>query len=150
MGSLPEKPKTGVMIVHPRAKAPVPENLETFRKWSRIHFRDLLQARDITHATRFVAPPEDDKFSHTDNSKLGPLLYTWGLDDISVIQGNDYFAPPRQLDLENTRKLVDGEEPVERQGSVFDVVDAGFAVYEECKNEGISTLCSSSIMNVCE
>lgn len=142
-----DKPKSGIMLVHPRLKDPSAEMASTFKKWARLHFRDLInvphEAGPIHRITRFVAPTEpSSKYSHGDNDKLGPYLITIHMDDISMVHGKGYLEDvTRRLDVENTRALGKDEEKVFEPGVgegriVFEIVDAGFAIYEEVGNQG--------------
>jgi hypothetical protein len=54
----PRKP--GLLLVHPRLHTPNAENAATFLRWTKLHFRDMLNLPDtglgsVTRDLRFVA-----------------------------------------------------------------------------------------------
>lgn len=106
-----------------------------------MHFRDMLnmptppQLGRMTHALRFTAPEDTDGKYNFDKSKgtHGPYFYTCHVEDVGIVQSEAYYGVSRQLDLESTRELGEGEEKVGQEGSVFDVVDADFGVFEEVR-----------------
>lgn len=137
MPSNPHRP--GIMLVNPRLKTPSPDSAATFLRWTKLHFRDLLNIPShpthgrLTRCLRFVVPDDnnDTNYSHTNPETLPPYLYTCHIDDIGIVQSQAYYDVSRKLDLESTRDLGEGEEKVGREGMVFDIVDAEFAIYEE-------------------
>ncbi|KAF2118176.1 hypothetical protein BDV96DRAFT_597049 [Lophiotrema nucula] len=133
------KKTPGVFLVHCRLYEPSQENVDYFKKWTKLHYRDLTVVPTdpvyggMTHCLRNIAPEIDSKYSH-DATKPGtvpPYFYFCVLDDIKWLETQAYFDASRKLDIENTRSLVEGEEPVGKGGMVFDICDARFAVYEE-------------------
>ncbi|KAH6879018.1 hypothetical protein BKA58DRAFT_453237 [Alternaria rosae] len=147
------RPKPGLLLVHPRLHDPTPSNATTFLRWTKLHFRDLLDMPDtgsghVTQDLRFVAPEGDEAYTHNKEEEgegkemLPKYLYTCLVNDIACLKGEAYAAVSRQLNLEKTRALGEGEVGVgfqEEQGKekmVFDIVDAKFAVYEEVGGGG--------------
>ncbi|KAJ4992152.1 hypothetical protein SVAN01_02473 [Stagonosporopsis vannaccii] len=128
----PASARPGIMLVRPSLHFPTPSNAATFKRWTIMHFNDLLHclsppgSRGITRALRYIS---------TD----GQLLYTIHADDFSIWQTQPYYEVSRRLDLENTRDVAKGESKVleEENGfgaepMVWDVVDAKFGILEEC------------------
>ncbi|KAH6638229.1 hypothetical protein C7974DRAFT_391115 [Boeremia exigua] len=121
----------GIMIVRPSLHHETDENAATFKRWTVMHFNDLLHCtpptsstRGVTHALRYI---------NTD----GQMLYTILADDISVWQTPPYYATSRRLDLENTREVVDGENNVllgehgfGNEPMVWQLVDAAFGIFK--------------------
>ena len=123
------------MLVDPRLHDPTPENAEIFFRWTRLHNPDMLGLKDTGHGTvtkcfRFTAPATDPKYSHLDSASQQPYLYTCNASDIAVFNSQPYYDISRKLDLENTRQLREGEVPVGKEGMVWDVVNAKFALFE--------------------
>lgn len=116
------------------------EHKATFRRWTALHFRDLLNCPPpspssglggITRALRYT-------------NDAGDLLYTIHADDIGVWKTRPYYEISRRLDLENTRALGPSEVKVLERGCgfeegamVWDVVDARFGIFEEYKGRGV-------------
>lgn len=103
----------------------------------------------VTQDLRFVAPEGDEAYTHNKEEEgegkemLPKYLYTCLVNDIACLKGEAYAAVSRQLNLEKTRALGEGEVEVgfqeEEEGEekmVFDIVDAKFAVYEEVGGGG--------------
>ena len=129
-----------LMLVHPRLHNPSPANATTFLRWTKLHFRDLLNIPEyatlgrVARTLRFTAPDNDNRYSHVDGEGLSKYTYTCVVDDIGILQTQAYYDVCRALNLEDTRKLGKEEEKVgyEEEGKmVFDVVDAKFAVFAE-------------------
>lgn len=136
------------MLVAVRLKGDITPDFESeFLRWTKMHFRDLLNVdkswsdsatvRPISHESRFTSPHEGSKYSHTDFEKLAPYMYITHLNDISYVHSQSYAGLSRRYDLENTRALEAGEEPVgcKENRSVFEVCKAEFGVFEVCKAE---------------
>jgi hypothetical protein len=142
--------KPGIMIVHPRLLDPSDVTSDHFLKWTKLHFRDLLNtnyfpstdpssaAPRVTNQCRFAVPHVSPDltplsgYSHTDQSLKSPYFYTTIMDDISITQTDPYLGISRALDLEKTRPLLDGEVPVasgrDETAMVWNVVNAEFSV----------------------
>jgi hypothetical protein len=144
MGSISTPQRTpGILVVHPRLHDPSPSNAATFLRWTKLHYRDLLSlpaaAEDGGHvlrAMRFTSLDGNDKYGHaapTESKYFYLVLAT----SISAFLTPEYYAMSRRLDLENTRKLADGEEPVGcKEGMVFDICNAKFSVYQDLDQSG--------------
>lgn len=144
MSSPPPVPTTnsrpGIMLVRPTLHSKSEENKATFRRWTALHFRDLLNCppaspssglEGITRALRYT-------------NDSGDLLYTVHADDISIWKTQPYYAISRRLDLENTRALGPDEVKVLEKGCgfeegamVWDVVDARFGIFEEYQGKAV-------------
>lgn len=121
----------GIMLVRPTLLSPSPSNASAFKRWTIMHFNDLIHChfppgpKGISRALRYT-------------NADGQLLYTIHADDISIWKTQPYYAVSRRLDLENTRDVMQGESAV-LQGEhgfgtepmVWQVVDAAFAIFEE-------------------
>ena len=88
----------GIMIVRPILHEKTMKNAETFKRWTVMHFRDLLN----------LPPRPDDKgisraLRYT-NTK-GDMFYTIHADDIRIWRSQPYYEASRRLDLENTRPM---------------------------------------------
>lgn len=126
------------MLVRPSLHSKSAENTTTFRRWTALHFRDLLNcppsepgAEGITRALRYT-------------NESGDLLYTIHADDIGIWKTQPYYEISRRLDLENTRALGAAEDAVLREGCgfgegamVWDLVDARFGIFEEYTGKGV-------------
>jgi hypothetical protein len=157
MASPSPTPKPGLLLVHPRLHDPTPTNATTFLRWTRLHFRDLLDMPDtgsghVTRDLRFVAPDSDDAYTHKKEEDgageevMRPkYMYTCLVDNLAVLKGEAYNGVSRRLNLEKTRGLKNGEVGVEAQEEegeekmVFDIVDAKFAVYEEVESGSLGS-----------
>ncbi|KAG9188624.1 hypothetical protein G6011_07329 [Alternaria panax] len=143
--------RPGLLLVHPRLHDPVPSNAETFLRWTKLHFRDLLNVPDsgsgqVTHDLRFGAPDSDDNYTHSEKEgSLPKYMYTCVVSDVGFLKGDAYNDVSRKLNLEKTRELEKGEVAVgfqengKGEAMVFDIVDAKFAVYEEVGSSGMET-----------
>lgn len=140
----PISTRPGVLLVHPRLRSPNESNVETFHRWTKLHFNDLLNipadassGADIDACVRGVAPEGAIDYSHEEKAGMKPAyMYTCFLGDIGVVKSQPYYNVSRKLNLEQTRSLGKNEKPVEyhdKKAMVFDIVDTKFAVYEEIK-----------------
>lgn len=130
--------RPGIMLVRPSLHSKTVGNAITFRRWTALHFRDLLNcppskpgAEGITRALRYT-------------NDSGDLLYTIHADDIGVWNTQPYYEISRRLDLENTRALGPHEVKVlekgcgfEKEAMVWDIVDARFGIFEEYRGRGV-------------
>jgi hypothetical protein len=71
MGSIPTtQPRPGILVVHPRLHDPTADNAATFLRWTKLHWRDLLNlpaapdGGECTRALRFSAVEENGKYGH--------------------------------------------------------------------------------------
>ncbi|KAF2025218.1 hypothetical protein EK21DRAFT_117007 [Setomelanomma holmii] len=130
----------GIMLVNPRLHDPTSQNADTFERWTKLHFRDLLtdlsdpehSGSHVTRTLRFVASDVNSKYGHGAGTE-SQYLYTIRTLHIPVFRTPSYYAISRRLDLENTRNLLDGEEEVgcEEGSMVWDIVNASFSIFEE-------------------
>jgi hypothetical protein len=72
MGSI-STPKScpGILVVHPHLHDPTPENAATFLRWTKLHYRDLLNlpaaeedGGHVLRAMRFSALDGNEKYTH--------------------------------------------------------------------------------------
>jgi len=121
----------GIMICRPSLHDVTPDNRATFKRWSVMHFRDLLNLpapppafQGITRALRY-----------TDSA--GELFYTFHADDVKIWASDAYNNRSARLDLEHTREVEQGEEAVLQGGKTFegkeepmvwDICNAEFAI----------------------
>ncbi|KAJ4346275.1 hypothetical protein N0V95_005540 [Ascochyta clinopodiicola] len=124
--------QSGIMVVRPSLHKQTEENAATFKRWTIMHFRDLLNlapkspdAKGIFQAMRY-------------KSTAGELFYTIHADDISIWKTPAYYAISRRLDLENTRKVEEGEQAVlpdpkelGDEPMVWHLVNAEFGIFSE-------------------
>ena len=122
----------GVMIVRPSLHEQSKENAATFKRWTVMHFRDLLNLSPST--------PDAEGISRTMRytNAAGDLFYTIHSDNISIWKTPAYYAVSRRLDLENTRKVEEGEEAVLSaphsfgdEPMVWQLVNAEFGIFSE-------------------
>jgi len=154
--------ESGILVAFPHYHTPNPTPTETlhFLRWTKLHFRDLL---NISHAAASALSPAPEtakvirecRFNAvTSSSEAGPNkaeegkekkpqphLYTTHVTDLRIFQSSAYTDDvSRRLDLENTRTLEDGEEAVgegvKEGASVFDLVGADFGVFREVEVDG--------------
>lgn len=65
--------RPGVLVVNPTLHDPTPENAAIFLRWTKLHFRDLLnhlqtdEDGSVTRTLRFTAADskDKDKYGHT-------------------------------------------------------------------------------------
>lgn len=143
MGSDSAPPsRPGILVVHPRLHNPTPENATTFLRWTKLHFRDLLNlpavdsdGGHVTQAMRFAALDGNERYGQV-NGTESKYFYIILSTSTSAFLTPQYYALSRRLDLENTRNLIEGEEPVKsKEGEmVWDIVDARFSVYQELES----------------
>jgi hypothetical protein len=100
-GALSKQP--GVMIVRPSPYENTKEDAATFKRWTTMHFRDLLNVAPASSDTKGIS--RTMRYINT----AGELFYTIHADDIDIWQTPVYHAVSRRLDLENTRKVEKGE-----------------------------------------
>lgn len=145
------------MICTPTLHDPSPVNAETFLRWTKLHNRELLDlpamqgGERITRALRFVRQNAtggqgeyvhsyllDQRLFRTGRLELisvglDSYFYTILTNDMGFFHTEQYAARSLRLDLENTRSLDDGEQPVGcKEGQmVWDICDAKFTIYEQ-------------------
>lgn len=121
----------GIMICRPILHNDTPDNRATFKRWSVMHFRDLLNlpapppaSQGITRALRYM-------------NSAGELFYTFHTDDVKIWDSDAYKNRSPRLDLEHTREVEQGEEAVLQGAKVFegkeepmvwDICNAEFAI----------------------
>ena len=120
------------MLVRPSLYERHEENAETFKRWTAMHFRDLLNLKPSSDNTEGIS--RTLRYTNAD----GELFYTIHADDISIWKTQAYYAVSRRLDLENTRTVEEGERPVlpsphafGDEPMVWHLVNAEFAILEE-------------------
>ncbi|KZM18564.1 uncharacterized protein EKO05_0002341 [Ascochyta rabiei] len=96
----------GIMIVRPSLHKQTTENAAIFKRWTIMHFRDLLNLAPESPGSKGIFQTLRYR------STTGELLYTIHADDISIWKTPAYYAISRRLDLENTRKIEEGEQAV--------------------------------------
>ncbi|KAJ5026358.1 hypothetical protein J3E71DRAFT_399217 [Bipolaris maydis] len=126
--------KPGMLLVHPRLIHKGGLYSSEFCRWTKLHFRDMLKMSSdkhsdgkVTSCLRFIRSNEGQGYGHDPEGDTKPMfVYSKAYDDLS-----------RVLNLENTRELNQDEYPVNYSGNlgneatVFDIVSARFAVYED-------------------
>lgn len=126
--------RPGILVVRPTLHEPTNENAATFKRWTIMHYRDLLN----------LAPPKSNTkaMSHTlrYTNSAGEIFHTIHADDIDVWNTPAYYAVSRRLDLENTRQVGVGEEAVlpashdlglGEEPMIWHLVSAEFGVFVE-------------------
>ncbi|KAF3046588.1 hypothetical protein E8E12_011094 [Didymella heteroderae] len=129
------KRRPGIALVRPRLHNNTQENRDLFKRWARLHMRDTLSipkdgvlggASRVLRYTRLTEDGEEE------------YLFTIVLDDVQLPGTNRFQNVPQRLDLENTRVLDEGEEPVLQEGDlragtkpmVFSVVSPSVGIFE--------------------
>ncbi|KAF2869508.1 hypothetical protein BDV95DRAFT_102678 [Massariosphaeria phaeospora] len=120
--------------------------------WTREHGRFVRTCRFATPPT---SPSEDanasPSYSHANHYSASPFstdsppkhpvyVYTSHVEDIGIVRAQPYYDVSRKLNVEETRALKEGEEGVGGKESgreglgegsmVFEICDAGFAIWE--------------------
>lgn len=151
MGSIDQKP--GMLLVHPRLLHGSGDSSPYFWRWTKLHFRDMINMSagqhsngKVTSCLRFARSDEGNGYGHNPEGDTKPMfVYACLVDNLDVLKSKAYDDVSRALNLETTRKLGEDECPVgyseglEQEGKepmVFDIVDAKFAVYEEIPTGG--------------
>ncbi|KAL1609332.1 hypothetical protein SLS59_001697 [Nothophoma quercina] len=101
---IPKRP--GVMIVRPSLHTHNKENTATFKRWTVMHFRDLLNCTPPTPGAQGIS--RTMRYFNT----AGELFYTIHADDIRIWKTKAYYDVSRRLDLESIRAVEEGEEAV--------------------------------------
>ncbi|KAF3001923.1 hypothetical protein E8E13_006658 [Curvularia kusanoi] len=145
----PVIPKPGIMLVRPSLKVRSDENAAIFRRWTTMHFRDLLDCSSPTLSHKGIIRAL--RYINAD----GNLFYTIHTDDIAIFKTQPYYEVSRRLDLENTRALRSDEVSVLREGHpfgskpmIFDVTNAEFGIFEESKGLATDYLEGGSYHNI--
>lgn len=135
--------RPGIMLVRPSLHKETPDNAETFKRWTVMHFRDLLNC----HAPSLSSSGISRTLRYTNLD--GDLLYTIHSDDVAIWKTQAYYDVSRRLDLENTRTVEKGEELVLRAGCeytegsmVWDICNAEFVILsasEAINGEGVES-----------
>ncbi|KAF1360526.1 hypothetical protein EJ07DRAFT_154969 [Lizonia empirigonia] len=124
----------GIMIVRPSLHSHTPSNAATFKRWTIMHFRDLLNLAPKTANAQGIS-----RTMRYTNDK-GSLFYTIHADDVAVWQTPAYYNVSRRLDLESTRGVERGEEavisaPIDaglgEEPMVWQLVNAEFGIFKE-------------------
>ncbi|KAL1657146.1 hypothetical protein SLS61_000188 [Didymella pomorum] len=121
----------GIMICRPFLHNDREDDRATFKRWSVMHFRDLLNlpasppaSQGITRALRYT-------------NSAGELFYTFHADDVKIWASDAYKNRSPRLDLEHTREVEQGEEAVlqgtkvfegKEEPMVWDICNAEFAI----------------------
>ncbi|EUC48797.1 hypothetical protein COCMIDRAFT_42689, partial [Bipolaris oryzae ATCC 44560] len=146
MASVDQKP--GMLLVHPRLLHDGEYFENCFGRWTQLHFRDMLNMSSdkpsdgkVTSCLRFVRSKEGKGYGHNPEEDTKPIyVYACLVDNLDVLKSKAYDDVSRVLNLETTRELGKDETPVGCHGrletggkepTVFDIVSAKFAVYEE-------------------
>lgn len=126
--------RPGIMLVRPSLHTSTDDNSATLKRWTAVHFRDMLNCPTRPNSTGMSRAL---RFTNT----AGGILHTIHVDDITVFKTDAYYKLSRRLDLENTRALEDGEKAILADGHgfgmepmIWDLVDAEFAILEEYKD----------------
>ncbi|KAJ4992157.1 hypothetical protein SVAN01_02478 [Stagonosporopsis vannaccii] len=137
--SPPTRRRPGIAIVRPKLHEDTPENRALFRRWTKLHMRDTLSLphdEDLGGASRML------RYTRSTTSRGEEYFYTIVLDDVRLPGTEIFQSVPQRLDLENTRELGEGEEPVLREGDeragtkpmVFSIVKPVVGIFEEVYN----------------
>lgn len=126
--------RPGVMIVRPTLHEQTEENAATFKRWTVMHFQDLLSLSQSASKTEGIS--RAIRYTNT----AGELFYTIHVDNISILKSSAYYAVSRRLDLENTRNVENGEEAVLPKSNdlglgvepmIWQLVNAEFGIFQE-------------------
>jgi len=131
--------RPGIAIVCPRLNEDTPETRSLFRRWTKLHMRDTLSLPKDEYlggASKML------RYTRSTNGGGEEYFYTIVLDDVRLPGTEKFQNVSQRLDLENTRELSEGEEPVLREGEerigtepmVFSIVKPVVGVFEEIRN----------------
>ncbi|KAF3051532.1 hypothetical protein E8E11_008290 [Didymella keratinophila] len=130
----------GIMICRPSLHNDMPDSRAIFKRWSIMHFRDLLNlpapppaSQGITRALRYT-------------NGAGELFYTFHADDVKIWASEAYKNRSLRLDLEHTRELEQGEEAVIQDEKAFDGKEEPM-VWDICNAEFAILSASSSSLD---
>ncbi|KAF3046593.1 hypothetical protein E8E12_011117 [Didymella heteroderae] len=121
----------GLMICRPFLQSDTPDNRDVFKRWSIMHFRDLLDLPAPSPASQGITRA----FRYTNSA--GGLFYTFHTDDVKIWASDAYKNRSPRHDLEHTRALAQGEEAVlkgerafegKEEPMVWDICNAEFAI----------------------
>jgi hypothetical protein len=129
------KQRPGIALVRPKLHDDTQENRDLFKRWARLHMRDTVSIpKDETlgrasKSLRYIRATEDGGEEY---------LFTIVLDDVRLPGTKRFQTVPQRLDLENTRALDGGEEPVLRESDprvgtepmVFRIVSPSVGIFE--------------------
>src|SRR5690242_4421039 len=105
--------RPGIAIVCPRLNEDTPETRSLFRRWTKLHMRDTLSLPKDEYlggASKML------RYTRSTNGGGEEYFYTIVLDDVRLPGTEKFQNVSQRLDLENTRELSEGEEPVLREG----------------------------------
>jgi hypothetical protein len=148
MGDIgPATRRRGISLVRPKLHEDTQENRGLFRRWTKLHTRDVLSIPkdvDLGGTSKLL------RYKRSENGGE-EYLYTIHFDDIKLLTTVPFQNVSRRLDLENTRPLGPGGEAVlqtgdERQGtepmvsSIVGPTSGMFEVVDECEFSALSEL----------
>lgn len=131
--------RPGIAVVRPKLHEDKQENRDMFKRWTKLHMRDTLSLpkdEDLGGASKVL------RYTRATEHGGEEYLYTIVLDDVRLPATEAFQKIPQRLDLENTRELQEGEEPVLRAGDsrmgiepmVFSIVAPVVGLFEEMRN----------------
>ncbi|KZM18538.1 uncharacterized protein EKO05_0002342 [Ascochyta rabiei] len=101
--------RPGIAIVMPKLQKDTQENRALFRRWTKLHTRDILSLpkdKDLGGVSMVL------RYTRTDEDGGEEYFLTNHLDDVRLLGSTPFQKLPHRLDLENTRALEEGEEAV--------------------------------------
>ncbi|KAJ4383050.1 hypothetical protein N0V86_002278 [Didymella sp. IMI 355093] len=128
----------GMMLVRPSLHNDTADNRAIFRRWTIMHFHDLLNLAAPTPSSQGIV--RTLRYSNS----AGELFYTIHAEDVNIWGSDAYKNRSGRLDLENTREVELGEEAVlsgehrfegKEEPMVWDICNAEFAILEAPRDE---------------
>lgn len=131
----PTSRRPGIALVRPKLHDNTQENRELFKRWSKLHMHDTLSIPkndELGGASRVM------RYTRATDGGEDEYLFTIVLDDVRLPGTEAFQKVPQRLDLENTRALSEGEEPVLNEGDprigtepmVFSIVAPSVGIFE--------------------
>lgn len=144
VNTTPAKRRPGIALVRPRLHDNTQENRDLFKRWARLHMRDTLsipkdeELGGASIVLRYTRATQDDGEEY---------LFTIVLDDVRLPGTRSFQTVPQRLDLESTRTLDEGEEPVLQDGDprtgtapmVFSIVSPSVGIFEAVADSKLLT-----------
>lgn len=137
----PTSRRPGIALVRPNLHDNTQQNRDLFKRWSKLHMRDTLSIPkndELGRASRVM------RYARTTKGMEEEYLFTIVLDDVRLPGTDGFQRVPQRLDLESTRALNGGEEPVLERGDartgtepmVFSIVAPSVGIFEAVTDGG--------------
>lgn len=127
--------RPGIAIVRPKLHENTEENQGLFKRWTKLHMRDML---NLPNDSSLGGVPQVLRYKRSDRDGGEEYFYTVYLEDVRLLSTEPFQNISQRLDLEDTRVLGKGEEAVLPSGDprvgrkpmVFEIAGPTVGVFE--------------------